>query len=65
MSLDPRILERFQYEFQASKEREADAQARVDALNVDLAAWQAKVEEEKEIQQAVNDTLQQLGVAPV
>lgn len=61
MSLDPRILERFQEEFNASKLREADAQARVAALTTDLAAFQARVDDEAGIQQAINDALTTLG----
>lgn len=63
--IDARILERFELEFSLSKQREADAQARVDALNEDLSAWQGKVAEEQGIQQAINTTLGQLGVAPL
>lgn len=65
MSLDPRILERFESEYTNSKQREADAQARLDALNEDVAAWQSQVAEEQGIQQAINSTLGQLGVAPL
>lgn len=65
MSLDPRILERFELEYSLSKQREADAQERVDSLTAELTAYQSKVSDEQGIQQAINNALGQLGVAPL
>lgn len=65
MSLDPRILERFEFEFRSSKQREQDAQNRVDVLQAELTTWQAQVTDEQGIQTAINSTLGQLGVAPI
>lgn len=65
MALDPRVLEPLEREFSNSKRRQRDAQDRVDALKEDLDAWQSQVDYEADIQRAINDTLAELGEAPL
>lgn len=65
MAVDTRILERFQAEFQASKQREADAQNALDQAQSAVDLWTAKIADESGIQQALNAALVQLGEAPL
>lgn len=65
MAVDPRILAKFQQEFDDSKNRAAEYQTRIDGLNADLDQLNANLSGESGIQDAINAALTQLGEAPL